>query len=453
MKRKHRYFAAAFAFLLLTGASVYAFKTGPDPRYTGAPGDNPLACTASGCHTGVPLNSGGGKVEVQFPNGLTYTPGQRQTLTIKVTDSAQKFYGFQMTARLASSPADGQAGDFTADASQKQSVLCDDGLEKGAKGCRANAPVQFIEHNSPSTTGAWTVTWTPPSEDVGDVFIFIAGNSNTQQDVPDKGHAYTAQYTLNSDGSGASKPTVTAAQVAAGFNAKASAASGTWLEIYGSNLVAAARGWAGVDFDGVNAPTTLNGVKVTVNGKPAFVDFVSPGQVNVQAPDDPAVGPVRIVLTNPAGDSPPFTIQKAAVAPALLAPASFNVDGKQYVFAVFQDGAATQTYVGKTNLISGVKFRPAKAGDIIALYGIGFGPVTPANAAGVVTTEVNSLKTLPTFRFGQTPATLTYYGLVQGIVGLYQFNIKVPASATGDQALTVDVGGVSANPNLFITMQ
>ena len=449
MKRKHRYFAAGCSFLLFTGACVYAFKTGPDPRYTGAPGDNPLACTASGCHTGVPLNGGGGKVDVQFPNGLTYTPGQQQKFTIKVTDSAQKFYGFQMSARLASSPADGQAGDFTAGANQV--VLCDDGRPKVSTPCRANATVQFIEHSTPSTTGVWTVTWTPPSEDVGDVFIFIAGNSNTQQDIPDKGHAYTAQYTLNSDGSGASKPTITAAQVAAGFNAKASAASGTWLEIYGSNLIAAARGWTGPDFNGVNAPTSLNGVSVTVNGKPAFVDFVSPGQVNVQAPDDPAIGPVRIVLTNPAGDSPPITMQKAAIAPALLAPASFNVGGKQYVVAVFQDGSAT--YVGKTNLIGGLKFRPAKAGDIIALYGIGFGPVTPDNPAGVVTTQSNSLKILPIFRFGQTPAPLTFYGTVQGALGLYQFNIKVPAAASGDQALTVDVGGVSANPNLFITMQ
>ena len=451
MKRKHGYFATGCCFLLLTTTLVYAYKGGPDPRHTGAPGDDPLACTTSGCHVGVPLNSGGGKVEVQFPNGLTYAPGRQQMLTVTVTDSSEKFYGFQMTARLASSPADGQAGDFTA--GPKQIVLCDNASGKGSQGCPAKATVQFLEHSTPSTTGVWTVAWTPPSEDVGDVFIYIAGNSNTQTDIPDKGHVYTAQYTLNSDGSGASKPTITAVQVASGFNAKASAASGTWLEIYGTNLAAAARGFAGADFNGANAPTSLNGIGVTVNGKPAFVDFVSPGQVNAQAPDDPQNGTVRIVVTNPAGDSPPFMIQKAAIAPALLAPPSFLVSDKQYVFAVFQDGAATSTYVGKTDLIGGLKFRPAKANDIIALYGIGFGPVSPDNPAGVVTTQSNSLKTLPIFRFGQTTAQLTYYGLVQGSIGLYQFNIKVPSGVTGDQPLTVDVGGVSANPNLSITLQ
>lgn len=449
MKRKHKYFAAGCSFLLCTAALGYAFKAGPDQRNTGAPGDNPLSCAQAKCHTGgPPINGGGGKIEVLFANGLTYTPGQQQMLTVRVTDAVEKFFGFQMTARLASSPADGQAGDFTA--GPNQGVLCDDGTPKGAKGCRANATVQFIEHSSPSTTGVWTVTWTAPSEDVGDIFIYIAGNSNTQQDVPEKGHVYTAQYTLNATSSGGSKPTIGAAQVAAGFNPKASAASGTWLEIFGSNLSAFARGWGGPDFDGANAPTKLNGVSVTVNGKPAFVDFVSPGQVNAQAPDDAQNGPVRIVITNPAGESAPFTIQKAAIAPALLAPESFNVGGKQFVTALYTDG---RTFVGKTNLISGVPFRPAKAGDNIVLYGIGFGPVTPSNPAGVVSGQATSLQTKPTFRFGQAVAELVYYGLAPGFVGLYQFNIKVPGAGTGDQPLTVDVGGVSTNQNLFITMQ
>ena len=448
MKRKHGYFAAGCSFMLLTATLVYAYKAGPDPRHTGAPGDDPLACTTSGCHTGVPLNTGGGKVEVQFPNGLTYTPGQQQMLTVKVTDAAEKFYGFQLTARLASSPADGQAGDFTV--GPQQLVLCDDGIPKGAQGCRANAAVQFIEHSIPSSTGVWTVAWTPPSSDVGDVFIYIAGNSNTQDQIPDKGHVYTAQYTLNSDGSGASKPTITAAQVAAGFNAKASAASGTWLEIYGSNLVTAARGWSGPDFSGVNAPTSLNRTSVTVNGKSAFVDFVSPGQVNVQVPDDPLIGTARIVVTNPAGDSPPFMIQKANVAPALLAPSAFNVGGKQYAAALYTDG---KTFVGRTNLIAGVPFRPVKAGDIIVLYGVGFGPVNPSNPAGVVTGQQNSLQTKPAFRLGQTPAEIVYDGLAPGFVGLYQFDIKVPSAGSGDQPLTVDLGGIGTNQNLFITMQ
>jgi uncharacterized protein (TIGR03437 family) len=449
MKRIHKYLALGCAFALLTAALIYAHAAGPDPRHTGAPGDDPMACATSGCHTGTPINGGGGSVTIDFPDGLmTYTPGQQQMLTVTVTDPKGKFYGFQMTARLASNPTTGQAGDFTA--GSLELVLCDDGSSKGSLGCRANASVQFIEHSTPSTTGKWTVKWTPPASDVGDVLIYVAANSNTQMQVPEGAHIYTANYTL-SPSSGGSKPSISSAGVvsASAFNPKAGVASGTWLEIFGSNLATVTRGWGGSDFNGSNAPTALNGVSVSIDGKPAYVDYVSPSQVNVQVPDDPATGPVQLVVTNAAGPSNPITVQKTAIAPAVLAPSSFNVGGKQYVVAQFADG----TFVGPANLISGVKFRPAKVGDIVIVYGIGFGPVSPGNASGLITSQSNSLQTKPNFRFGQTAATLMYDGLASGFVGLYQFNIQVPNVSSGDQPLNVDVGGVSTNQSLFITVQ
>ena len=66
--------------------------------------------------------------------------------------------------------------------------------------------------------------------------------------------------------------------------------SGSWLQIKGTNLATAARLWAGSDFQRSNAPTSLDGTGVTVNGKPAFVYYISGTQVNVQAPADAAIG-------------------------------------------------------------------------------------------------------------------------------------------------------------------
>ena len=294
--------AATGLALILTTPFAFGFASGPDPRHTGAPGDNPQSCAASGCHTGSAINSGGGSITVTFPAGDTYTPGVQQTLTIKVTDPKFTFAGFQMTARLASNPANGQAGDFQA--SSGQLVLCDDGSSKGSKGCAANVSVQFIEHSRPSTTGVWDVLWTPPSTAVGDVMIYVAGNTNTQMAVPDGSHIYTAKYTLKPAAAG-KKPSVSQAGIvsASAFNPKAGTASGTWLEIFGSDISTTTRGWGGADFSGSQAPTSLDGVKVTVNGKNAFVDFISPGQVNVQVPDDSATGPVQVIVTNPNGSS------------------------------------------------------------------------------------------------------------------------------------------------------
>src|SRR5229473_7243371 len=99
----------SIAALALLATFIYGHAAGPDPRHTGAPGDDPLACATSGCHTGTPLNGGGGNVVVNFPNGLTYTPGVQQQLTIVITDPVAKAWGFQMTARLDSNLSKGQA--------------------------------------------------------------------------------------------------------------------------------------------------------------------------------------------------------------------------------------------------------------------------------------------------------------------------------------------------------
>src|SRR2546421_11918772 len=53
-------------------------------------------------------------------------------------------------------------------------------------------------------------------------------------------------------------------------------AAGSWLEIKGAGLSSNTRVWAGGDFNGDNAPTSLDNVRVSVNGRPAFVYYISP---------------------------------------------------------------------------------------------------------------------------------------------------------------------------------
>src|SRR6185369_9367865 len=87
---------------------LLADVTGADPRLTGAPGDNQSACTA--CHTGTALNGGSGSVKIILPGAATYTPGSTQHLKVQVSDSAQRRWGFELTARLVSNAISGQAG-------------------------------------------------------------------------------------------------------------------------------------------------------------------------------------------------------------------------------------------------------------------------------------------------------------------------------------------------------
>jgi uncharacterized protein (TIGR03437 family) len=185
-------------------------------------------------------------------------------------------------------------------------------------------------------------------------------------------------------------------------------------------------------------------VGVTIGGKNAYVDYISPGQVNVQVPDNIPLGQgVTLVLTNSGGSTAPYSITTGSLAPALLAPAQapFMVNNKQYVVAQLVD----QTFTGMPS-------HPAKPGDVLTIYGIGFGPVTPTTPAGTIATQITKLMTNATFNFGSTPATVTYQGLAPSNVGLYQFNVVVPNVAVGDTALTVQIGSFKISQNLFVNI-
>jgi uncharacterized protein (TIGR03437 family) len=238
---------------------------------------------------------------------------------------------------------------------------------------------------------------------------------------------------------------------ASAFGAFGAASPGSWIEIYGSGLAIDSRSWARGDFSGNNAPTSLDGTSVTVGGQSAYVSYISPGQVNVQLPFSVATGSQPVVVTTPSGLSASYSLTVNALEPGLVAPPSFQVNGKQYVLATFTDGV---TYVAPPNSVSGVTSRLAKPGDIIVLYGVGFGPVTPSVPAGQIVQQSNSLVTPVTFSFGGTPAaTPSYAGLAPGEVGLYQFNVVVPTIAANSLTpLTFSIGSTNSTQTLYVAI-
>jgi len=170
-------------------------------------------------------------------------------------------------------------------------------------------------------------------------------------------------------------PTISAGGVvsASAFGEFTSISPGSWIEIYGSNLSVDSRSWGAADFNGVNAPTSLDGASVTIGGQSAFIDFISPGQVNALVPSSVATGTQALTITVGGTTSTAYNINVNPVEPGLDAPPSFNVNGIQYAVATFADG----TFVLSEGAIPGLNSQPAQAGDEIVLYGIGFGPVAP----------------------------------------------------------------------------
>jgi uncharacterized protein (TIGR03437 family) len=236
---------------------------------------------------------------------------------------------------------------------------------------------------------------------------------------------------------------------AGAFGAFTSVAPGSWIEIYGSNLTSSAPlGWS-TFVNGVG-PTMLGDVSVSVGGKAAYIDYISPGQVNALVSSDAPTGPVAITLSNANGTSDGFPIYVNPTQPGLLAPPTFTVGSKQYVAALFSDG---QTFAVPQNAIKGVASRPALVGETLIIYGVGFGLVTGGFTAGTIVTAQNALTSPMQFFFGSTPVTPSYAGLAPSFTGLYQFNVVVPSVAANTALpLSFTLGGVKGGQTLYIAV-
>jgi uncharacterized protein (TIGR03118 family) len=219
-------------------------------------------------------------------------------------------------------------------------------------------------------------------------------------------------------------------------------APNTYITIAGANLSSTTRTWESSDFVNNALPIALDGVSVMVDGKAAYVYYISPSQINALTPaSDTAQGAVSVQTTNNGLSSGTSTIQLQTVAPAF-----FLFSGGKYIAATHGDGS----YVGTTTLFPNAS-TPAKPGETIVLYGTGFGPTTPSVPDGQLLTAALNLTTLPIMTFGGNPAQVRFAGLVSP--GLYQINVTVPSSApNGDVQVLAQAGG-QTSPVALITVQ
>jgi uncharacterized protein (TIGR03437 family) len=219
--------------------------------------------------------------------------------------------------------------------------------------------------------------------------------------------------------------------------------SGSWVSIYGTELSVTTRSWQISDFLGNALPLSLDGVSVTINGRSAAVSYISPGQVNVQAPDDSATGPVEVILRNASTSTTSATILQR------YAPGFFTFQGK-YVAAVHSDGA----YVAPAGFLgNSTASRPAKPGEVLMLFGTGFGPTAPSVPAGQVFFGAAPLADASQLhiRIAGAPAEVQFAGVVAA--GEYQLNVVVPVLPDGDQSVVADIGGIISQPGLLIPIK
>jgi uncharacterized protein (TIGR03437 family) len=223
-------------------------------------------------------------------------------------------------------------------------------------------------------------------------------------------------------------------------------ANGSWISIFGSDLAPTTRLWRGDEIiDGV-LPTELDGVRVRINGKDAAISFISPGQLNVQAPDDDAHGPVSVEVIRDGVGSTTGIADLWGSSPAFFL---FDPENRRYLAAVHPDGVR----VGKANLFGGaVPTRTAEPGDIILLFGTGFGPTAPPVPAGRIFTGAAPLASAVRVFFGGVEADVQFGGLSGA--GLNQLNVVVPPGLpSGDIEVVALTSGLQTQAGVFVTIE
>ena len=218
----------------------------------------------------------------------------------------------------------------------------------------------------------------------------------------------------------------------------------SWITIQGTNLSSTTSTWDKSIVNG-SLPTALDGVSVSVGGKPAYVYYISPGQINAVAPDV-GVGPLLVTVTNSNGTSVPVSAVSQTVGPGF-----FLWVGK-YAVATRQDFS----WAVKNGTFQGVTTVPAKPGDVIILWGTGFGPTSPVAPVGLqIPADKTYLTAAPvTVTVGGIPAQVFGTALAPGFAALYQVAIQIPASVPdGDLQVVATINGSQSPTTTMITVQ
>ena len=207
----------------------------------------------------------------------------------------------------------------------------------------------------------------------------------------------------------------------------AAIAAGEWVSIFGTGFSTSSLIWTAADFVNGQLPTSLGGVSVAIDGQPAYVSYVGPTQINALMPADATIGSVSVQVTTPQGQSYPGTVMLQKLAPELFTWAQGSIT---YAAAEHADGSL----IGPAGSL-----QPAAVGEVIELYGTGFGPTSPQIPVSQAEFPPAILAAPVTVTVGGVSAQVEWAGLIAS--GLYQVNVQVPTVAAGNQPVTVSVAG------------
>jgi N-acyl-D-amino-acid deacylase len=213
--------------------------------------------------------------------------------------------------------------------------------------------------------------------------------------------------------------------------------SGSWIALFGDNLSGSTRAWRAADIVNGNLPTSLDNVSVTINGQPAYVYYISPKQINAQAPAGLQPSWITASVTNNGVSTGNILTHAVSNAPGAF---TYAAGGIIFAVATSHDG----TVIGDPSVKPGTRF--AVPGSTIVIWGSGLaasdpGITAPARLALTAATQVT---------IGGVNATVKFADVVSP--GLFQINVTVPNVPDGDQPMIIQIDGAQSPPAVMIAV-
>ena len=438
-------------------APVALANSGGGPPWTsggGFPGERDCAM----CHQGSATNSGPGSLELLIGESVAaeyrYKAGETANLLVRFRDKHATRIGFQLTLR--SGDGCGQAGGLSAGPSRAGAVV-----EIGDGDCGAMASqVQWATHRRPVTGSAaeFEVGWTAPDESVGPVTVAVAVSSANGDLTPRGDRVYTKQFTIQPFSAPSSPPVISEGGVILAdlFSRTGTGAPNAIATVLGTDFAApGTSSHASLDANG-RVATVLAGVCVEVNQQAAPVFDLLPGQVNFQIPSTAGIGAASVEVVRACGTSDAVRSNRSPFEIAHLKPVFFLFAESPPTAALHLD----TSIVAAIDSLPGRASRPAVPGDIVTLFGTGFGPVLPPLASGESAVEPRELDSESVrVMIGQIEldaSDIFYAGAALNYAGLYQLSVRIPetvSAGTHDFSLMVDGVRSAAGPQLEIDVR
>lgn len=189
-------------------------------------------------------------------------------------------------------------------------------------------------------------------------------------------------------------------------------------------------------------PTSLGSVTVSIANQPAPLYFVSPGQINAQAPTALPAGQAEILINREGLLSNRVWVKVREEDPGLFMfvgrPVATHLD---------------YTLVGRGEVEGST---PARPGEFVVLFGTGMGKTNPSFLQGVLPLSGAALvKPVQVLLRGQplSEEFVPYAGQAPGLAGVYQVNILLPPDlAPGEAEVIVEIDGARSQAGLTLAI-